>query len=98
MPPAWSSLTAGMKPKDSSELLLWFLRRGELARIEDDVVYPTAVLTDAETALRGSTGSSFALSEARDALGISRKYAIYILDWLADNGCLRRDGDDRRWL
>lgn len=98
MPPAWSSLTAGMKPKDSSELLLWFLRRGELARIEDDVVYPTAVLTDAETALRESTGSSFTLSEARDALGISRKYAIYILDWLADNGRLRRDGDDRRWL
>lgn len=98
-PPAWSEVTPwpDMSAKDRSELLLWFIRRGEVIKAADDVVFPAPAMRSAEQTLRAATGESFTLAEARDALSTSRKYAMYILDWLCAEGKILRDGDLRIW-
>ncbi|MBQ3276513.1 MAG: selenocysteine-specific translation elongation factor [Oscillospiraceae bacterium] len=98
-PPAWSEITPwpDMSAKDRSELLLWFVRQGEVIKAADDVVFPAAALRAAEQTLRAATGESFTLAEARDALNTSRKYTLYILDWLCGEGKILRNGDLRIW-
>lgn len=98
-PPAWSEATAwnDMQPKERAELLLWFIRGGEMIKIAEDIVFSRIALENAAALLREKTGDTFTLAEARDILGTSRKYAIYILDWLSAGGQILRDGDDRKW-
>jgi selenocysteine-specific elongation factor len=68
---------------------------GAAVRFKADVVYPTAEaerLAGAVTELVAEEGST-SIAEARDALGLSRKYAQALLEHLDGERVLRRDGD-----
>ena len=41
-------------------------------------------------------GDGFSVADFRDALGITRKHAIPLLEWMDAEGITRRDGDLRR--
>jgi selenocysteine-specific elongation factor len=85
----------GEEPRDIERALAELVATGEAVRVRRDVTYPAAeyrrlcaaVLDDAHR--HGSTS----LAEARDLLGISRKYAQALLEHLNMTRKLRRDGD-----
>jgi selenocysteine-specific elongation factor len=71
------------------------VRSGELVRISPNLVYlPSQVEELAET--MAGLGEEFTVAEFRDAAGLSRKYAVPILEWSDKEGLTVRRGDLRR--
>ena len=76
------------------ELLHLMVRRGELVRISDDLLMlPTQV--QEINGILDSLPDRFTVAEFRDATGLSRKYAVPILEWLDVEGLTVRRGDTR---
>ncbi len=74
------------------------LESGELVRLEEGVVIHRDGLEVARQKLRGyfAAHQQGTLSELRQHLGISRKYAVPIMTQLDAEGMTERDGDVRR--
>lgn len=71
------------------------LREGELVRISPDLVYlPDQI--DQIKAILSQMGEEFTVAEFRDAAGLSRKYAVPILEWSDKEGLTLRRGNVRR--
>ena len=76
------------------EMLHVLLREARLTRISGDLVYlPDQVAQIIDRV--GELGSGFTVAEFRDALGLSRKYAVPILEYLDGQGITMRAGDNR---
>jgi len=76
------------------EVLHVFLREGRLIRINDDFAFlPTQIETI--TAAVRSFEAPFSVAEFRDALQLSRKYAVPLLEYLDASGVTARSGDLR---
>ena len=102
----------GMSPPDAAELAAAAGPRGSavadllaLLRDEDDLVEVNAHLfldVDVASELRRrvrerlADGSAITMSELRDLLGTTRKYAVPIGEYLDRIGVTKRDGDVRR--
>jgi selenocysteine-specific elongation factor len=93
-------LQAGLAVPDESELgldpelLHLKVRTGELVRIAPGLVY----LPDQVAELRrliAAAGDEFTVAEFRDVAGLSRKYAVPILEWADKEGLTVRHGDIR---
>lgn len=77
------------------ELLHRLVRDGRLVRISDDLVF----LPDQIEAIRdhlAAMTSPFTVAQFRDRTGLSRKYAVPILEWADREGLTIRRGDERR--
>lgn len=88
MPPALAELAL------DTETLHELMRRGELVRISQEFAY----LPEAAERLREAIGSmpdGFTVADFRDAVVVSRKYAVPILEWADEVGLTRRTGDLR---
>jgi selenocysteine-specific elongation factor len=70
-------------------------RAGAVVRIAPDLVLHPDVLDRAVAtiAARGDDGTS--VSQLREALGTSRKYAVPLVEWMDANGVTVRRGDLR---
>lgn len=77
------------------ELLHLLVRRGDLVRISHDLVYLPSQITTIEGILR-SLPDWFTVADFRDAAGLSRKYAVPILEWTDREAMTVRSGDRRR--
>ncbi|HEX6301703.1 MAG TPA: selenocysteine-specific translation elongation factor [Acidimicrobiia bacterium] len=77
------------------ELLHLKVRSGELVRISPNLVYLPAQIEALKEAM-ASLGGEFTVAEFRDAAGLSRKYAVPILEWSDKEGLTVRRGDVRR--
>ena len=86
---------SGVETARARSLLQILLREGRLTRISDDLVIPTPALIELRALLRTHTGESFTVSTFKDWTGISRKYAIPILEFLDRERFTRREGDER---
>ncbi len=71
------------------------LREGELVRISPDLVYLPDQIEQIKAILSG-LAEEFTVAEFRDAAGLSRKYAVPILEWSDKEGLTLRRGDVRR--
>lgn len=71
------------------------LREGELIRISPDLVYLPDQIEQIKTILSGLE-EDFTVAEFRDAAGLSRKYAVPILEWSDKEGLTFRRGNVRR--
>jgi len=98
-PPAWPDAASELRipAQEQGEYLHWFLRGGELVRVSDAVCFARSALDDAEKILRDKAPGGFALAEARDFLGTSRKGAQLICDYFDSTKLTRWDGDRRFW-
>jgi selenocysteine-specific elongation factor len=87
--------TAG---QEGEKVAAFMLESGELVRLEEGVVIHRDGLEVAREKLRGYFAShqQGTLSELRQHLGISRKYAVPIMTQLDAEGMTERDGDVRR--
>ncbi|MEX1092079.1 MAG: selenocysteine-specific translation elongation factor [Acidimicrobiia bacterium] len=77
-----------------AELLHLLIRRGDLVRVSENLVYlPDQIAGIIEIVARLEV--PFGVGEFKDALGLSRKYAVPILEWLDDRGYTIRRGEGR---
>ncbi|CAN5740930.1 selenocysteine-specific translation elongation factor [soil metagenome] len=97
---ARSSLSAGLDVPTvgelgiGTELLHLLIRRGDLVRISENLVYLPDQIADI-VGVVATLDVPFGVGEFKDALGLSRKYAVPILEWLDDHGHTVRRSDGR---
>ncbi|MGD2102476.1 MAG: selenocysteine-specific translation elongation factor [Acidimicrobiia bacterium] len=70
------------------------IRAGELVRVGPGIVYLPEQIEEIKQSL-ASCGEAFTVAQFRDASGLSRKYAVPILEWCDKEGLTVRRGDIR---
>lgn len=70
------------------------LREGQLVRVSPDLVYLPEQIEEIKEII-GGLPSEFTVAGFRDAAGLSRKYAVPILEWADEEGLTVRRGDLR---
>ncbi len=95
--PAVSEVLAksGVDPTRARTLLQLMLRDKRLVRVSDELVFHASAMQSLHALLAQKKGSRFAVPEFKDWTGISRKYAIPLLEYLDRERITRRDGDAR---
>ncbi len=89
---------SGVEAARARSLLQILYRGKKLIRIGDDLVFHQSALTTLRELLATHKGQSFSVGEFKDWTGISRKYAIPLLEYLDREHITMRDGDSRRVL
>jgi selenocysteine-specific elongation factor len=77
------------------ELLHVLLREGRLTKVSDDFVYLPEQL-DGLVERLSELPDRFTVSDFRDTFGLTRKYAVPLLEWLDRRRTTIREGDERR--
>ena len=89
-------LTAsGVDPVRARSLLQILFRQKRLIRIGEDLVYHPSALDALKAILATHRGETFAVSAFKEWTGVSRKYAIPLLEFLDRERVTRREGDTR---
>lgn len=86
---------SGVEPARARTLLQILLRDRRLVRVGDDLVYHGSAIDALKGMLAVHKGERFAVSVFKDWTGISRKYAIPLLEFLDRERVTRREGDER---
>lgn len=88
---------AGADRADGEQILHMLLRSGELVRIRNDLVLHAARLRELVEKLRRrhAPGTVFDVADFKEWTGLSRKYAIPLLEYLDEHRITRREGDRR---
>jgi selenocysteine-specific elongation factor len=76
------------------EVIHALIRGGALVAVGDDLVYLPETLAGI-VAAAGSLADGFTVADFRDAMGITRKHAVPLLEWMDRSGVTRRVGDGR---
>jgi selenocysteine-specific elongation factor len=71
------------------------VRRGDLVAVSDELLYRRATL-DEMVAITADLPDGFTVADFRDAVGITRKHAIPLVEWMDRTGVTIRGGDGRR--
>jgi selenocysteine-specific elongation factor len=71
------------------------LRQGKLVKIGDDLVFHRSALDDLRGRLAAWKGQRLSVPRFKELAGVSRKYAIPLLEYLDRERITRREGDDR---
>jgi selenocysteine-specific elongation factor len=86
---------SGVEPSRARNILQLLLRDKKLVRVSDELVFHPAALESLRELLAKRKGHKFAVPEFKDWTGVSRKYAIPLLEFLDRERVTRRDGDTR---
>jgi selenocysteine-specific elongation factor len=86
---------SGVDPARARTLLQLMLRDKRLIRVSDELVFHASAMQSLRTLLAERKGQQFAVPEFKDWTGISRKYAIPLLEYLDRERVTRRDGNSR---
>ncbi len=98
-PPAWTeAVTKTALPKgQDQEILQYFLRRGTLVKVTDELYFHPDALRKAREKMQLflAEKGQITVGEARDLLDTSRKYALPLLEFFDREKVTRRVGDLR---
>ncbi|HTC31981.1 MAG TPA: selenocysteine-specific translation elongation factor [Bryobacteraceae bacterium] len=86
---------SGVDPHRARTLLQLMLRDQRLVRVSDELVFHASAMQSLRALLAHKKGQRFAVPEFKDWTGVSRKYAIPLLEYLDRERITRRDGDAR---
>ena len=86
---------AGVEPSRARTLLHLLLREKKLVRLGDDLVFHSSVIAGLRDLLSRRKGARFTVADFKTWTGISRKYAIPLLEFLDRERITRREGDAR---
>ena len=86
--PAWNQACA-------RSILQIMLREGKLIGISEDLVVHARALAQLRSELARKGGQRFSVPTFKDWTGISRKYAIPLLEYLDREHVTKREGDER---
>ncbi len=86
---------SGVEAKRARTLLEILLREKRLVRINDELVFHRSAIEELRRLLGERRGTRFAVPAFKEWTGISRKYAIPLLEFLDREHVTRREGDER---
>jgi selenocysteine-specific elongation factor len=89
---------SGVDPSRARTLLQLMLRDRRLVRVSDELVFHASAMQSLRALLAQKKGQRFSVPEFKDWTGVSRKYAIPLLEYLDRERITRRDGDVRAVL
>jgi selenocysteine-specific elongation factor len=87
--------SCGVDAVRARSLLQILLREKRLIKIADDLLFHPDAIGTLRSLLAARKGSRFAVPEFKDWTGVSRKYAIPLLEFLDREKITRREGDTR---
>jgi selenocysteine-specific elongation factor len=95
--PAMAEVLAksGVEPARARSLLQILLREKHLVRVSDELVFHHAAIAQLRELLGRHKGERFRVPQFKEWTGISRKYAIPLLEFLDRERITRREGDER---
>jgi selenocysteine-specific elongation factor len=86
---------SGVEAARARTLLQLLLKDRKLIKISDELVFHTSTLDALRASLAARAGQKFSVPEFKGWTGISRKYAIPLLEFLDREHVTRREGDAR---
>ena len=86
---------SGVDSVRARTLLQLMLRDKRLVRVSDELVFHASAMESLRGLLATKKGLQFAVPEFKNWTGISRKYAIPLLEYLDRERITRREGDSR---
>jgi selenocysteine-specific elongation factor len=86
---------SGVEPRRARSLLEILLREKRLVRISEELVFHHSALEQLRGLLSARRGTRFQVGAFKEWTGISRKYAIPLLEFLDRERVTRREGDER---
>jgi selenocysteine-specific elongation factor len=86
---------SGVEPARAKTLLAGLLREKRLARVSDDLVFHRAAIDQLRALLASRKAQRFNVTAFKEWTGVSRKYAIPLLEYLDREHVTRREGDVR---
>jgi selenocysteine-specific elongation factor len=98
---AEATLRSGLAVPNAADLgldpeqLHLLIRMERLVRVSDDLVFLPEQVEEI-TAILGTMNAEFTVADFRDRTGLSRKYAVPLLEWADKEGLTIRRGDVRR--
>jgi selenocysteine-specific elongation factor len=95
--PAVSEVLAksGVEPARARTLLQILIRERRLMRVSEDLVFHQSAIQNLRDLLAQRKASRFNVGTFKEWTGISRKYAIPLLEYLDRERVTRREGDER---
>ena len=86
---------SGVEAARARSLLQILLREKRLVRINEELVFHTAAVERLRTRMSARRGERFSVPAFKEWTGVSRKYAIPLLEFLDREHITRREGDER---
>jgi len=86
---------SGVESARARLILQMLLREARLTRISDELVLHISALTGLRELLASKHGARFSVPVFKEWTGVSRKYAIPLLEYLDREHVTRREGDER---
>ncbi len=86
---------SGVEDRRARSILQLLLREKRLVKINDELVFHHSAIHALRGLLAPRRGERFGVPAFKEWTGISRKYAIPLLEFLDREKATRRDGDDR---
>jgi selenocysteine-specific elongation factor len=92
---------SGVEAKRAQKIVLLLLREGVLVKVTEDLLFHRAALEALPELLRGykcQKGERISVPAFKELTGVTRKYAIPLLEYLDRQRLTRRVGDERAIL
>jgi selenocysteine-specific elongation factor len=86
---------SGVEPARARSLLQILLRERRLVKVADDLVFHRSALEALRERLAPHRGRRLSVPQFKDLAGVSRKYAIPLLEYLDRERVTHREGDER---
>jgi selenocysteine-specific elongation factor len=86
---------SGVDSTRARSILQTLMREGNLVRVSADLVLHASALAHLRGLLAAKRGQRFTVPAFKDWTGVSRKYAIPLLEFLDREHVTRREGDER---
>jgi selenocysteine-specific elongation factor len=86
---------SGVEAARARTLLQILLKNRKLVRVGDELIYHASAVDALRRSLAARKGVRFSVADFKDWTGVSRKYAIPLLEFLDREHVTRRDGDAR---
>jgi len=86
---------SGVEPGRARSLLQLLLREKRLVRVSDELVFHHSAIGQLRQMLAERKATRFNVAAFKDWTGVSRKYAIPLLEYLDREHITRRDGNER---
>ncbi len=94
-PVAEALMESGIEVERARKLLQLLIRQGRLVKVSEELVFHSAAIEGLRERLAGHKGERFRVPVFKEWTGISRKYAIPLLEYLDRQRVTRREGDER---
>jgi selenocysteine-specific elongation factor len=87
--------TLGAKPQILDGVIRHLIARGQLTKLPSGLILATSALAGLRRDLLATSWERFSVADFKDRFGLTRKWAIPLLEHLDSTGTTRRMGDDR---